>query len=70
MFLQEMYYVISCRMFGDKFVLVRKIKNSRVKEPWVTNEVENLVRWKKAAYMRFRKQASDGAIEERSLRRG
>ena len=48
----------------DKFVPVRKIKNGRVKEPWVTNEVENLIRWKKAAYMRFRKQGSDGSFEE------
>ncbi|XP_062907777.1 ubiquitin-conjugating enzyme E2 G2 isoform X1 [Mobula hypostoma] len=48
----------------DKFVPVRKIKNGRAKEPWVTSEVENLVRWKKAAYMRIRKQGSDGSIEE------
>ena len=48
----------------DKFVPVRKIKNGRVKEPWVTCEVENLIRWKKAAYMRFRKQGSNGSFEE------
>ncbi|XP_059811731.1 uncharacterized protein LOC132384561 [Hypanus sabinus] len=28
----------------DKFVPVRKIKNGRVKGPWVTSELENLVR--------------------------
>ncbi|XP_062901339.1 uncharacterized protein LOC134345105 [Mobula hypostoma] len=48
----------------DKFVPVRKIRNGKVKEPWVTSEVKNLVRWKKAAYMRIRKQGSDGSIEE------
>ncbi|XP_059805904.1 uncharacterized protein LOC132380941 [Hypanus sabinus] len=53
----------------DKFVPVKKIKNGRMKEPWVTGEVENLVCWKKAAYMRFRKQRSDGSIEEYKVAR-
>ncbi|XP_051897465.1 40S ribosomal protein S24 isoform X1 [Pristis pectinata] len=48
----------------DKYVPVRQRRNGRVKEPWVTREVERLVRKKKVAYMRYKQQGSDRACEE------
>ncbi|XP_067904856.1 uncharacterized protein [Heterodontus francisci] len=47
----------------DRFVPMRQGRDGKVKEPWMTRDVEQLVKRKKEAYLRLRKQGSDRALE-------
>ncbi|XP_072335049.1 multiple inositol polyphosphate phosphatase 1b isoform X1 [Scyliorhinus torazame] len=59
----------------DMYVPVRQGRDGRVREPWLTREVECLVKRKKETYVRLRKQGSDRALEgykiaRRELKKG
>ena len=47
----------------DRYFPVGQGGNGRVREPWFTKEVECLVKRKKEAYVRMRKQGSVGLLE-------
>eukprot|EP00061_Rhincodon_typus_P001391 g14679.t1 len=47
----------------DRFVPLRQGKDGKVKELWMTRHMEYLVKRKKEAYLRLRKQGSDVALE-------
>lgn len=58
--------------FKDQLVRIRdqhvpvmmKDRNGRVQEPWMTGDVECLVKKNKEAYVKCRKLKSDNAFEE------
>lgn len=45
-------------MQGQQVPIRRSDKDGKVREPWTTKEVVNLVRMKKEAYVRFKYKAS------------
>jgi len=47
----------------DRFVPLRQGRDGKVREPWMTRDVEYLVKRKKEAHLRLRKQGSDRALE-------
>eukprot|EP00061_Rhincodon_typus_P007418 g29093.t1 len=46
-----------------RFVPLRQGRDGKVKEPWKTRHVEHIVKRKKEAYLRLRKQGSDRGLE-------
>ena len=51
----------------DKYVPVRQGGSGRVREPWCTKEVESLVKRKKVAYVKMRREGSVRALESYKL---
>jgi len=60
----------------DRHVPVkRKDRKGRIREPWITREIEDLIKKKREAYVRSRQLKTDGALEEyresrKELKRG